>query len=178
MHRPVYVTAFLSAACALVCLQGLQAAGLNGMGTSSYVCVGRDGDGYGTGPIQLGPYTDLAIDKLDKTKVTSASHTFGSSDVGRVITITGGAGFTQGWFLITAVSAGVATLQQPAGWAAGAGTLGSTGGAWVIYGCIGPDADDLDASIHTAADAMGLDNDVRMMIKYPERILSVSVPVR
>ena len=30
----------------------------------------------------------------------------------------------------------------------------------------------------TAADAMGLDNDVRMMIKYPERVLTVSVPVR
>src|SRR5579859_1791032 len=30
----------------------------------------------------------------------------------------------------------------------------------------------------TAADAMGLDNDVRTMIKYPERVLTVSVPVR
>ena len=29
-----------------------------------------------------------------------------------------------------------------------------------------------------AADAMGLDNDVRTMIKYPERVLTVSVPVR
>ena len=29
-----------------------------------------------------------------------------------------------------------------------------------------------------AADAIGLDNDVRMMIKYPERVLTVSVPVR
>ena len=30
----------------------------------------------------------------------------------------------------------------------------------------------------TAADAMSLDNDVREMIKYPERILTVTVPVR
>jgi len=30
----------------------------------------------------------------------------------------------------------------------------------------------------TAADAVGLDNDLRMMIKYPERVLTVSVPVR
>ena len=29
-----------------------------------------------------------------------------------------------------------------------------------------------------AADAMGLDNDTRTMIKYPERVLTVSVPVR
>jgi glutamate dehydrogenase/leucine dehydrogenase len=29
-----------------------------------------------------------------------------------------------------------------------------------------------------AADAMGLDNDTRVMIKYPERVLTVSVPVR
>jgi glutamate dehydrogenase/leucine dehydrogenase len=29
-----------------------------------------------------------------------------------------------------------------------------------------------------AADALGLDNDVRQMIKYPERVLTVSVPVR
>jgi len=30
----------------------------------------------------------------------------------------------------------------------------------------------------TAAEAMGLDNDTRTMIKYPERVLTVSVPVR
>ncbi|MDR3727927.1 MAG: Glu/Leu/Phe/Val dehydrogenase [Terracidiphilus sp.] len=30
----------------------------------------------------------------------------------------------------------------------------------------------------TAADAMGLDNDTREMIKYPERVLTVTVPVR
>jgi len=29
-----------------------------------------------------------------------------------------------------------------------------------------------------AADALGLDNDTREMIKYPERVLTVSVPVR
>jgi len=30
----------------------------------------------------------------------------------------------------------------------------------------------------TAADALGLNNDTREMIKYPERILMVTVPVR
>ena len=30
----------------------------------------------------------------------------------------------------------------------------------------------------TAADALGLNNDIRVMIKYPERILTVTVPVR
>jgi glutamate dehydrogenase (NAD(P)+)/glutamate dehydrogenase (NADP+) len=29
-----------------------------------------------------------------------------------------------------------------------------------------------------AADAMGLDDDTRTMIKFPERVLTVSVPVR
>lgn len=33
-------------------------------------------------------------------------------------------------------------------------------------------------NFETAADAMGLDNDTRETIKYPERVLTVSVPVR
>ena len=33
-------------------------------------------------------------------------------------------------------------------------------------------------NFETAADVMGLDNDTREMIKYPERVLTVSVPVR
>jgi hypothetical protein len=126
---------------------------LNGLGASSYVCVDRDGDGYGTGPVALGPYTNLVIDGTDNTKVTSASHSFVSSDVGRVITITGGTGFNKNWFLITSVSSGAAILFRPDGYAAAVGTVGSTGGSWVIYGCTGPDADDLDATIHTYSQA-------------------------
>lgn len=126
---------------------------LNGLGASTYFCVDRDGDGYGTGPVALGPFTDLVIDGSDSSKVTSASHSFITSDLYRVITVTGGTNFNKKWYLITGVSSGAATLVNPNDGTV-VGTLGATGGQWAIYGCTGPDADDLDSTVHTAADVL------------------------
>ena len=121
-----------------------------GIGTPQhkYTCVDHDGDGYGVGPLQVGPYTDLAIDATTSTLVSSASHSFTASDVGSTISISGGAGFTQQDALIVSVSGGKATV------ATAAGTAGSTGGQWQVSGCLGSDANDEDASVHTATQAI------------------------
>lgn len=128
--------------------------GTNGLGGSSFFCVDRDGDGSGTGPIKLGPFTDLVSDGSNALKVTSASHSFVAGDVGRVITITSGTSFTLAWYLISSVSAGAAILTQPGGFPASVGGTSLTGGHWVIYGCTGPDADDLDYAVQTGAQAL------------------------
>lgn len=81
--------------------------------------------------------------------LTSASHPFTSADFGKTIHITSGAGFTLvGDFTIQSVSGGVATVNGVVGLA------GTTGGHWQFDGCLGPDADDLDASVHTDSDAV------------------------
>jgi len=69
------------------------------------------------------PWTDLAINGSNPAIVSSAAAPFGTGDVGIGIDITGGTGFTQGFYLVTAVdNSGNATLNSPAG------TAGSTGG--------------------------------------------------
>ena len=121
--------------------------GLNGLGASTLTCIDRDGDGYGTGILQVGPFTDLVIDGSNAAKVTSASHSFVAYDAMQQIKITGGNGFKAGTYRIESVSSGSATLS------ASVGTVGSAGGSWVVPGCLGPDADDLDAAVHTGAQA-------------------------
>ena len=68
-------------------------------------------------------YTDLVIDAVTNTSITSAGRAFTPVDVGNVLNVTSGTGFTVQRLQITAVSAaGVATVDKSAG------TLGSTGG--------------------------------------------------
>jgi hypothetical protein len=94
------------------------------------------------------------------TRLSSVSYSFTSADINRFITTTPGNGFIgQALAQIVSVSGGVATLGPWLG--AGLaltvqdygmiGIAGSTGGAWQIEGCQGPDADDLDASVHSSA---------------------------
>ncbi len=59
--------------------------------------------------------TDLVIDGTLNTKVTSASRTFGACDVGNVLHITAGTGWTVGWYFIMSVAAGAATLDRSPG---------------------------------------------------------------
>lgn len=74
--------------------------------------------------------TDLVIDAVTNTKVTSVGHSFVSSDVGNLIQISAGTGFTTGFFEVVSVSGGAATLDRSAG------TLGSTGGTWALGGAV------------------------------------------
>jgi hypothetical protein len=75
-------------------------------------------------------FTDLVIDAVTNTKVTSASHSFVAADVGNTLRITAGTGFTTGVFYIVSVAGGAATLDRSAG------TLGSTGGTWKEGGAL------------------------------------------
>lgn len=74
--------------------------------------------------------TDIVIDGSDNTMITSAADNFASDDVGNIINITSGTGFTPGRYEITAVASGVATLDR------GCGTTGSTGGNGVLGGAM------------------------------------------
>ena len=66
-------------------------------------------------------YTDLVIGGTN-TQLTSAAHPFSAAHVGKVINITGGAGFTDGRYVVLSVAGSTATLDGPLG------TAGSTAG--------------------------------------------------
>ena len=68
------------------------------------------------------PWTDLVIDAVTNTKISSALNPFTAADVGAGIDITGGTGFTVQFLTVQSVAAGVATMSGPVG------TVGSTGG--------------------------------------------------
>lgn len=61
------------------------------------------------GPLE---FVDLAIDATNNEKVTSASYSFTSADVGQYIDITAGTGWTDGYYLISSVSGGAAILSS------------------------------------------------------------------
>ncbi len=67
-------------------------------------------------------YTDLVIDGVTNTKLTSAANPFTSAHVGNIINITSGTGFTVQRVQIVSVTSGAATCDKSCG------TLGSTGG--------------------------------------------------
>ena len=104
----------------------------------------------GNGPVQCQPsigLNDLVVDPAPSGGVTltdlqlgglntiilSPSYTFTAKDIGQLVTITSGTGFTPGTYTITALLYGNA--GQPTGNAllnTGAGTAGSTGGHGVV----------------------------------------------
>ncbi len=76
-------------------------------------------------------YTDLVIDAVTNTSLTSAARPFTTGDVGNVLNVTAGTGFTVQRLEITGVTAaGVATVDKSAG------TLGSTGGTAAFGGAL------------------------------------------
>jgi len=81
--------------------------------------------------------TDIVIDGSDNTKITSAADAFAADDVGNVINITSGTGFTVQRIQIISEAAGVATCDKAVG------TTSSTGG----NGKLGGGYDDLDTTI-------------------------------
>lgn len=74
--------------------------------------------------------TDLVVDIITNTKVTSVSHSFTANDVGNGIQISAGVGFTAGFYQIISVSSSAATLDRsPA-------AIGVTGGTWALGGAL------------------------------------------
>jgi hypothetical protein len=74
--------------------------------------------------------TNLAVDAVTNTVVSSATHNFVAADVGNVIQVTAGAGWTVGFYEILSVAANKATLDRsPA-------AAGTTGGTWAEGGAL------------------------------------------
>jgi hypothetical protein len=74
--------------------------------------------------------TDLAVDATTNTKVTSAGHSFVSADVGNLIHITAGSGYTLGFYEIVSVASGAATLDRSPG------ATSTTGGTYAVGGAL------------------------------------------
>jgi hypothetical protein len=73
-------------------------------------------------------YTDLVIGATT-TQLTSVGNPFGSVDVGNLVQITSGTGFTTGFYTIVSVSGVTATMDRSVGSAASTGGHGALGGA-------------------------------------------------
>lgn len=73
-------------------------------------------------------YTDLVIGGTN-TQLTSVANPFGKQQVGNVIQVTSGSGFTTGFYTITSVSTVTATMDRAVGTAASTGGNGNQGGA-------------------------------------------------
>ena len=74
-------------------------------------------------------YTDLVIDAVTNTDITSAASPFGATAVGNNITITSGTGFTAGIYNIRSVSGVIATMDRAVGTVGSTGGVGNLGGA-------------------------------------------------
>lgn len=76
-------------------------------------------------------YTDLVIDGTTNTDMTSAAHPFTAADVGNIVVITGGTGFTTQRVQITSIPSGVIARCDKS-----LGTLSSTGGTGGLGGAL------------------------------------------
>ena len=74
-------------------------------------------------------YTDLTIDAVTNTNITSVARAFSSVDVGNGISITGGTGFTTGIYNIRSVTGVIATVDRAVGTTGSTGGTGDLGGA-------------------------------------------------
>lgn len=120
------------------------AAALNGGTVWELRNAGSDtnGGGFVTGISTKSSQTDLVTDATLATKVSSTGYGFTSADVGRYISITAGTGWTLGFYRVTAVTTGVATLD-----AAPAATSVTGGSFSVVWG--------LDYTQQAAANSSG-----------------------
>lgn len=73
-------------------------------------------------------YTDLVIGATT-TELTSAAFPFSAAEVGNIIQITGGTGFTVGFYQVVSVSVITATMDRSVGTGASTGGTGALGGA-------------------------------------------------
>lgn len=102
--------------------------------------VGSDTNGGGFDPAISGAGTDYSqqnaaqysatdLASVSSLVVSSVSHSFVSADVGNIMNIASGTGFTPGFYEIVSVSAGQATLDRSPG------TVGA-GGAYAVGGAL------------------------------------------
>jgi len=74
-------------------------------------------------------FTDLVVDAITNTNVTSAAFPFGASDVGNYINITSGVGWTTGRYRVVSVAGVIATLDASPAAVTVTGGNGRLGGA-------------------------------------------------
>jgi len=79
-------------------------------------------------------FSDLVIGNPSNTTVTSAGNPFGATSPGNFIHVTGGTGFTVGWYEILSVSGTTATLDRVVGTAGSTGGTGKLGGSMASPG--------------------------------------------
>lgn len=83
-------------------------------------------------------YTDLVIDATTNTDITSAATPFASDDIGNIIQITGGTGFTTGFYEVKSIPSGViARLDRAVGTTSSTGGTGNLGGALATVSTVG-----------------------------------------
>lgn len=95
--------------------------------------VGSPGTDYSQQNSAQIVYSDLVIGATN-TQLTSAGNPFGSADVGNIIQVTGGSGFTTGFYTVTSVSGTTATMDRAVGTANSTGGTGNLGGALASLG--------------------------------------------
>lgn len=92
--------------------------------------VGSAGTNYANQAAAQVTYTDLVIDAVTNTKITSAAFPFTSLHEGNIINVTGGTGFTIQRVQVVSVAAGVATCDKAVGTTGSTGGTGKLGGAF------------------------------------------------
>ena len=101
---------------------------VTGCATTSSPTGGRWSIDYSQSSTAKASMTDIAIDAVSNTTISSATYTFTVADIGNLIRITAGTNFTTGHYTIIGVNAGKATLDTVVG------TIGSTGGTGYLGG--------------------------------------------
>lgn len=94
--------------------------------------TGASGVDYSQQDAAQTSYTDLVL--ATATTLTSAAHPFSANDVGNILNITGGTGFTTGRYQIVSVAVTTATVDRNAGTGGSTGGTGNLGGALLTLG--------------------------------------------
>lgn len=111
------------------CIYEVQTTGSDTTSSGGFV-AGASGTDYSYASQQTFGASDLVVDASVNTKVTAASHNFVAADVGNIIQITGGAGWTVGFYEIVSCASNAATLDRsPA-------ATSTTGGVWAEGGAL------------------------------------------
>ena len=115
--------------------------------------------------VAKGRSSDLAVDATTNTKVTAASHSFVSGDIGKYVNVASGSPWTTGAYQISSVSSGAAILaSSPA-------AAGTSGGRWFFspYPATGNKTDGTitwDDGTTSAVSSMNIAGDMTLVSGY------------
>jgi hypothetical protein len=135
LKKLVTITLLASAAPAFAALAGTVQWDVRTTGSNSNAgCfdpgVASPGTDYSQQDSPQVAFTDLVIGGTN-TQLTSMLNPFSAASVGNCIHITGGTGFTTGWYEVTSVSVTTATMDRAVGTAASTNGTGNLGGSFL-----------------------------------------------